>query len=118
MSEEEAVLVRICTECAAELPQDAKFCPNCGAETATGEPRDGPAGAGGESVGEMLAEFASGTAEEIKRTTAPILKSGTSRKVAAGAAIGAVAAVAVPFVSIGLGAVIGAGIAALRNKSS
>ena len=34
-----------------------------------------------------------------------------------GAAIGACAAVAVPFVSIGLGAVIGAGVAALRRRS-
>jgi hypothetical protein len=118
MGEEEAILVRICNECAAELPQDARFCPSCGADAATGEARGETAEAGGESVGEMLAGFASGTADEIKRTTAPILKSETSRKVAAGAAIGAIAAVAVPFVSVGLGAVIGAGIAALRRRSS
>ena len=115
---EETILVRICNECAAELPQDARFCPNCGADAATGEARSETAEGGGESVGEMLADFASGTAEEIRRTTAPILKSETGRKVAAGAAIGAVAAVVVPFVSIGLGAVIGAGVAILRRRPS
>ena len=44
-----------------------------------------------------------------------MLKSETGRKVAAGAAIGAVAAVVVPFVSIGVGAVVGAGVAAFRR---
>ena len=115
--DEEAVLVRICNECSAELPEDARFCPNCGADTVTGEARSDRAGPEGESVGTMIADFASGAAEEIKRTAEPILKSETGRKVAAGAAIGAVAAVVVPFVSIGVGAVIGAGVAALRRKS-
>jgi hypothetical protein len=108
---EEAKLTRVCTKCATPLPEGAHFCPACG--TATGDE-----GENGQSVGEMLVGFASGTAEEIKKTTAPILTSETGKKVAAGAAIGAVAAVAVPFVSIGLGAVIGAGIAALRRRSS
>ena len=117
MRDEEAILTRICSECAADLPENARFCPNCGADTGGQASSDatGEAG-GGESVGDLLVGFANGTAEEIKRTTAPILKSDTSRKVAAGAAIGAVAAVALPFVSIGLGAVIGAGIAALRRR--
>ena len=115
--DEEAVLVRICNECAAELPQDARFCPKCGADTLTGEARSDRAEGEGESVGSMISNFASGAAEEIKRTAEPILKSETGRKVAAGAAIGAVAAVVVPFVSIGVGAVIGAGVAALRQRS-
>jgi hypothetical protein len=102
-------LVRICNSCSAELPDNAKFCPGCA------QPLAGPL-ANGESVGEMLAGFASGTAREIKSTAAPLLKSETSRKVAAGAAIGAVAAVAIPFVSIGVGALVGAGVVALRRK--
>ncbi len=106
---EEAKLTRVCTKCASVLPDGANFCPSCGAGT-------GLEAEGGQSVGAMLAGFASGTAEEIKKTTAPILTSETGKKVAAGAAIGAVAAVAVPFVSIGLGAVIGAGVAALRRR--
>ena len=110
MSEETRV-IRICNLCSAELPDNAKFCPGCG------QPIAGPEANGG-SVGEMLAGFASGTAREIKSTAAPLLKSETSRKVAAGAAIGAVAAVAIPFVSIGLGALIGAGVVALRRKPS
>ncbi len=116
MRDEEAILTRICSECAADLPANARFCPNCGADTGGQASCDASGEAGGESVGDLLVGFANGTAEEIKRTTAPILKSETSRKVAAGAAIGAVAAVALPFVSIGLGAVIGAGIAALRRR--
>jgi hypothetical protein len=44
-----------------------------------------------------------------------VLKSATGKKVAAGAAIGAVAAVAIPFVSVGVGAIVGAGVAVLRR---
>ena len=115
--DEESVLVRICNECAAELPQDARFCPNCGADTVTGEARSETQAGGGESVGEMISDFVGGAADEIKRTAEPILKSETGRKVAAGAAIGAAAAVLLPVVSIGVGAVLGAGVAALRGKS-
>jgi hypothetical protein len=68
-----------------------------------------------ESVGEMLVGFATGAAEEIRQTAEPVLKSETGKKVAAGAAIGAVAAVAIPFVSIGVGAIVGAGVVALRR---
>jgi hypothetical protein len=107
---EEARLVRLCSKCSAGLPADAKFCPACGTAVAAGEP-------GRESVGAMLAGFASGTAEEIRQTAEPVLKSETGKKVAAGAAIGAVAAVVVPFVSIGVGAVVGAGVAAYRRFS-
>jgi hypothetical protein len=107
---EEAKLVRLCSKCSAELPASANFCPSCGTAVAGDEP-------GRESVGEMLVGFASGTAEEIRQTAEPVLKSETGKKVAAGAAIGAVAAVAIPFVSIGVGAVVGAGVAAFRRFS-
>jgi hypothetical protein len=103
---EEAELVRLCNSCAAELAEGANFCPACGTARAEGEP----------GVGEMLAGFASGTAKEIKDAARPVLTSAAGKKVAAGAAIGAVAAVAVPFVSIGVGALVGAGIAALRRR--
>ena len=104
---EEANLVRVCGKCSAELPEDANFCPACGTAVGAAETR--------ESVGEMLVGFATGAAEEIRQTAEPVLKSETGRKVAAGAAIGAVAAVAIPFVSIGLGAIVGAGVAAYRR---
>ena len=107
---EEAKLVRLCNGCAAELADGANFCPGCGAAIQADQ-------SGDPSMGEMLAGFASGTAEEIKNATRPVLTSPTGRKVAAGAALGAVAAVAVPFVSIGVGALVGAGIAALRRRS-
>ena len=106
---EESKLVRVCSKCAAELPEDANFCPSCGTTVRTAESR--------ESVGQMLVGFATGAAEEIRQTAEPVLKSDTGKKVAAGAAIGAVAAVAIPFVSIGLGALVGAGIAALRQRA-
>ena len=41
--DEEATLVRICNECAAEMPEGARFCPNCGADSVTGEARGDPA---------------------------------------------------------------------------
>ena len=104
---EESKLVRICNKCAAALPEDANFCPSCGTQARPADSR--------ESVGEMLVGFASGAAEEIRQTAEPVLKSETGRKVAAGAAIGAVAAVAIPFVSIGVGALVGAGVAAYRR---
>ena len=107
---DEAKLVRLCGECSAELPATANFCPTCGTAVTDAE-------GGRESIGEMLAGFASGTAEEIRQTAEPVLKSETGKKVAAGAAIGAVAAVAIPFVSMGVGAVVGAGIAAWRRLS-
>ncbi len=107
---EEARLVRLCSKCSAALPANANFCPSCGTVVAPGEQDR-------ESVGEMLAGFASGTAQEIRQTAGPVLKSETGRKVAAGAAIGAVAAVAIPFVSIGVGAIVGAGVAAFRRLS-
>jgi len=106
---EESKLVRVCGKCSAELPENANFCPSCGTTVGSAERR--------ESVGEMLVGFATGAAEEIRQTAEPVLKSETGKKVAAGAAIGAVAAVAIPFVSIGLGALVGAGIAALRQRA-
>ena len=104
---EEAKLVRLCSHCSAELPANANFCPSCGTRATSEQSR--------ESVGEMLVGFATGTAEEIRQTAEPVLKSETGRKVAAGAAIGAVAAVAIPFVSMGVGAIVGAGVAAFRR---
>ena len=106
---EESKLVRVCSKCAAKLPEEANFCPSCGATARLAESR--------ESVGQMLVGFATGAAEEIRQTAEPVLKSDAGKKVAAGAAIGAVAAVAIPFVSIGLGALVGAGIAALRQRA-
>ena len=105
---EEAKLVRLCSNCSAEMPDGARFCPSCGKAVGAGE-------GSRESVGEMLVGFASSAAEEIRQTAEPVLKSETGKKVAAGAAIGAVAAVAIPFVSIGVGALVGAGVAAYRR---
>ncbi len=105
---EEARLVRLCSKCAAEVPGGASFCPSCGTPARADEE--------GESVGEMLVEFATGTADEIRKTGRTVLKSETGKKVAAGAAIGAVAAVAIPFVSMGVGALVGAGIVAFRRR--
>ena len=111
----EDTLVRICNECSAELPNGARYCPSCGADSLTGESRG--SGASGESMGDMLTSFANGAVDEIKSITAPILKSETGRKVAAGATLGVVAAAVLPVVSVGLGAVVGAGVAAWRVKS-
>ena len=105
---EEARLVRLCGKCAAEVPGGASFCPTCGTAVRADDQS--------ETVGEMLVEFASGTAEEIRKTGRTVLTSETGKKVAAGAAIGAVAAVAIPFVSMGVGALVGAGIVVFRRR--
>lgn len=106
---DEAKLTRMCGSCSTSIPDGANFCPACGTAIQAG---------GGESMGRMLAGFASGTAEEIRKASRPVLTSPTGKKVAAGAALGAVAAVAIPFVSIGVGALVGAGVAALRRSKS
>ena len=102
--------MRLCSHCSAEMPDGARFCPRCGKAAEPGE-------GGRQSVGEMLVGFAAGAADEIRQTAEPVLKSETGKKVAAGAAIGAVAAVAIPFVSIGVGALVGAGYVALRRAA-
>jgi hypothetical protein len=104
----DAKLTRMCGGCSAGLPDGANFCPDCGAA----------AGSSQDSMGRMLAGFVSGAVEEIREVSRPVLTSPTGKKVAAGAAIGAVAAVAIPFVSIGVGALVGAGVAALRRGKS
>ncbi len=103
-------MVRLCGRCSAEIPADANYCPSCGTAVPRGEAPE-------QSVGEMLVEFATSTADELKQTGRTVLKSDAGKKVAAGAAIGAVAAVAIPFVSIGVGALVGAGVVALRRRS-
>jgi hypothetical protein len=106
---DEAKLTRMCGSCSAGLPAGASFCPACGTAVRA---------EGDETMGQMLVGFASGTVKEIRKASQPVLTSPTGRKVAAGAAIGAVAAVAIPFVSIGVGALVGAGVAALRRGKS
>ena len=105
---DEAKLTRMCGACSAGMPDGANFCPACGTAIAGAD----------ESMGQMLTGFVSGTAAEIKKASQPVLANPTGRKVAAGAALGAVAAVAIPFVSIGVGALVGAGVAALRRSKS
>ena len=62
-----------------------------------------------------LREFAEGAVSEIKSTSRSVLKSDTGKKMAAGAAIGAVAAAALPVIGWGAGAIIGAGFIAYKR---
>jgi hypothetical protein len=54
-------------------------------------------------------DFVSGTATEAKSTAIDLLKNKDVQKIAAGAALGAVIAPIIPFVSIPVGATLGGG---------
>jgi hypothetical protein len=68
-----------------------------------------------ESSGALIKDFAAGAAREARETGKAALRSKTGQRMAAGAALGAVAAAAVPFIGWATGAVLGAGIVAYRR---
>jgi uncharacterized Zn finger protein (UPF0148 family) len=101
------VAERDCEKCHQPFFSDAKFCGHCGhsqIEAATDQ-----------STSRVVQQFATETAREIKKSTHEALKSDLGKKMAAGAAIGAVAAAAVPFVGWATGAVVGAGFIAYKR---
>lgn len=89
-------------KCEADLPPGANFCPACGAPATKEEAED-------ISATSAIRQFATGTVEEMKTVGREALKSDIGKKMAAGAALGAVAAAALPFVSAGVGALFGGG---------
>ena len=90
-----------CPNCSARSFETDNYCAGCGR----------PLG----STAKIAKDFAVGVAEEIGKTGRTIMKSEGGKKIAAGAALGAVVAAAVPFFTLGTGAVLGAGFAAYRR---
>ena len=96
-------LKRMCVHCDAALPEGAKFCPACG--VATGD---------GSSTYEEAKAFVINSASEAEKTARDLMKNEDAQKIAAAAAVGAVAAIVLP-ISMATGALIGAGIMAYNR---
>lgn len=94
------------------MAEGTKFCPQCGHSLAAQAPAKV---SNAESTVELVRDFATGATREIKDTGRAALRSELGKKMAAGAAIGAVAAAVIPFIGWGVGAVAGAGLVAYRR---
>ena len=88
-------LERLCSKCGTANPPSAAFCQSCG------EALDGR---GSTMAGDLIARGRG------------LLATPTGRTVATGAAIGAVAGVILPFVSLPLGAIVGGAVAYARRR--
>jgi acetyltransferase-like isoleucine patch superfamily enzyme len=64
---------------------------------------------------DVAKNFVAGSAKEARVHAKELMKHPAAQKIAGGAALGAGAALIIPFVSIGVGAVVGAGFIAYRN---
>jgi hypothetical protein len=107
-----------CSKCSFKLRGEEKFCSNCGAAVPlppasgmTQEDSD-PASA---TTTEAMKRYAKDVVHEAGELSKTALKSDLGKKMAAGAGIGAVIAVPIPFVGPAVGAVVGAGIVAFRR---
>jgi len=98
-----------CASCSAAMSEGAKFCSECGTAAVAVSPI--------ETTFNAAVEFASNVAEETGKQVSGVLRDENAQKIAGGAALGAVAAVFLPFVTLGAGALIGAGAVAYRQFS-
>ncbi len=96
-----------CSKCERSVWDDAKFCSECGYSLGAVEPS--------RETLTSVKDFALGTAAEIQKGSQEALRSETGKKMAAGAAIGAVLATVIPFVGWGAGAFLGAGFVAYKR---
>lgn len=96
-----------CGKCDWPVWVEANFCSECGNAFKPVRPRD-------RIVAETKA-FATGTLTEIEKGSRAVLQSDGGKKIAAGAAVGAVLAAAVPVIGWGTGALIGAGLVAYKR---
>ncbi len=104
-----------CNECSAEYTEGAKFCPQCGSKT--------PEQLAAESFPNQAKHYVGEAADELWGATKDAYHKGkhladadSAKKVAGGAAIGALAAVVAP-VGIVTGALLGAGVVAYRHMN-
>jgi len=96
-------LTRMCTHRGAALPDGAKFCATCG--VAVGD---------GDSTFDATKAFVINAAGEAEKAARDVLKNEDAQKIAGAAALGAVAAIVLPF-SMATGALIGGGIMAYNR---
>jgi hypothetical protein len=104
----EVIRLERCVHCEHSVDTNAQFCSQCGRSAKRTTPDTGRAR-------DVIAQFARGTFEEAKVLASSTLKSGTGQKLAAGAVLGAAAGLALPVLTIGTGAVLGAGYVAFKR---
>ena len=102
-----------CNECNTEYLEGAKFCPECGSKT--------PEQLAAESFPNQAKHYVGEAADELWGATKDAYHTGkhiadvdSAKKIAGGAAIGAIASVIAP-IGIVTGALIGAGVVAYRH---
>lgn len=110
----------LCKQCGVELPSDANFCLECGSAidrgaVALGSKQSEISPKLDESTGETLKNYTKDVAREAGELSKSAVKSDLGKKMLAGAGIGAVVALPLPFVGPAIGAVVGAGIVAFRR---
>jgi hypothetical protein len=99
-----------CSACNATLSEGAKFCSECGTSTAATADATSPI----ETTFNAAVEFLGNVADETSKQVSGVLRDEKAQKIAGGAAVGAVAAVFLP-VTLGVGALIGAGVVAYNQ---
>jgi predicted nucleic acid-binding Zn-ribbon protein len=106
-------MTHFCNECDSTYPEGAKFCPECGAKT--------PEQLAAESFPNQAKHYVGEAADELWGATKDAYHTGkhiadvdSAKKIAGGAAIGAIASVIAP-VGLATGALIGAGVVAYRH---
>ncbi|MEO1044179.1 MAG: zinc ribbon domain-containing protein [Pseudomonadota bacterium] len=99
-----------CNACGATVEAGQKYCPECGAPLSA---------AADDGFFEQSKHYFSEAAEELLgagKDAVQAVKSPNGKKIASGAAIGGLAALALPVVGVATGALAGAGIVAYRQS--
>lgn len=97
-----------CPACNKTLNEGSKFCSECGAAIPTSPI---------EETFNAAVEFVGNVAGETSRQVSDVLRNESAQKIAGGAAVGAIAAAVLPVVTLGAGAVIGAGVVAYQQMT-
>lgn len=99
-----------CTSCGATVDAGVKYCPNCGAAMSA---------AADDGFFEQSKHYFSEAADDLLeagKDAVEAVKSPKGKKIASGAAIGALASIALPIMGVATGALAGAGIVAYRQS--
>jgi predicted RNA-binding Zn-ribbon protein involved in translation (DUF1610 family) len=100
------VVVAHCTSCGSELTEGAKFCAQCGTAVEAQS---------GTDILRKAKTVACDAADDMIEGGSDLVHSDLGKKMAAGAAVGALVAAPIPIVGWAAGATIGAGLVAFRN---
>jgi hypothetical protein len=95
-----------CSQCGAEMAEGANFCSQCGSAVAP---------TSGADVLRKAKTYACDAADDMIEGGTDLVTSKLGKKMAAGAAVGALVAAPIPIVGWAAGATIGAGLVAFRQ---